>query len=156
MSHPTGAIVPSARATPETYLGTARAQGWINGPHAGLHDYGPPPTGELSLNDFAYSGTWNIAEQPATAGPGAGVDVEFQAKNVYLVLSSPGERPRGVGVSLDGRPIPASASGSDVHGGVVTVRAQRLYTLVSLPTTERHHLRLSFSPGVSGYAFTFG
>jgi hypothetical protein len=43
-----------------------------------------------------------------------------------------------------------------VHGGALTVRGQRLYTLVSLPRTERRHLALRFAPGVSGYAFTFG
>jgi cytochrome c biogenesis protein CcdA/thiol-disulfide isomerase/thioredoxin len=156
MSRPAGAIVPSELATPETYLGTARAQGWINGPRPGLHDYGPAPSGELPLNDFAYSGTWKIAEQPATAVAGAGVDVEFQARNVYLVLSSPGERPRQVQVWLDGRPIAPSQAGSDVHGGLVTVRRQRLYAIVSLRGDERHHLRLALGPGVSGYAFTFG
>jgi cytochrome c biogenesis protein CcdA/thiol-disulfide isomerase/thioredoxin len=156
MSHPTGAIVPSEQATPETYLGTARAQGWINGPLPGLHDYGPPPSGGLALNEFAYSGTWKIAEQPATAAAGAGIDVEFQAKNVYLVLSSAGERPRRVQVWLDGHPISSSQAGSDVHSGLVTVRGQRLYALVSLSRDERHHLRLRFDPGVAGYAFTFG
>jgi len=155
-SRPTGVIVPSEQATPETYLGTARAQGWINGPKSGLHDYGSPPTGELSLNDFAYSGTWSIAAQPATAVSGAGVDVELQAKNVYLVLSSAGERPRQVHVLLDGLPISAGRAGSDVRAGAVTVRSQRLYTLVSLPRDERHHLALRFAPGVSAYAFTFG
>ena len=92
-SHPTDVVVPSEEATPETYLGTNRAQGWINGPKSGTHDYGPPPTGELALNDFAYSGTWKIAGQPAEAVSEAGIDLEFEAKHVYLVLSSPGERP---------------------------------------------------------------
>ena len=41
MSHPTDVVVPSEEATPETYLGTNRAQGCLNGPHAGTHDYGP-------------------------------------------------------------------------------------------------------------------
>jgi cytochrome c biogenesis protein CcdA/thiol-disulfide isomerase/thioredoxin len=156
MGHPRGVVVPSELATPETYLGSARAQGWVNGPRPGLHDYGSPPSGELPLNVFAYSGTWNITAQPAVAVSGAGVDVEFQAKNVYLVLSSPAGRPLPVRVLLDGRPIRAAVAGSDVHGGVVTVRAQRLYTLASLPQAERHRLSLRFAPGVSGYAFTFG
>jgi cytochrome c biogenesis protein CcdA/thiol-disulfide isomerase/thioredoxin len=156
MSHPTDVIVPSEEATPETYLGTNRAQGWINGPKAGTHDYGPPPTGTLSLNDFAYSGTWNIAGQPAEAISEAGIDLEFEAKNVYLVLSSPGERPLPVQVMLDGHPIPAADAGADVHNGVVTVRRQRLYTLVSLPGDQQHLLALRFAPGVTGYAFTFG
>ncbi len=155
-SHPADVVVPSQQATPETYLGTARADGWIDEPRNGTHDYGVAPAGSLGLNDFAFSGTWNIAAQPATAVANAGVDVEFEAKNVYLVLSSAGGSPRPVQVLLDGKPISASASGSDVHGGVVTVRGQRLYTLVSLPRDERHRLGLRFAPGVSGYAFTFG
>jgi cytochrome c biogenesis protein CcdA/thiol-disulfide isomerase/thioredoxin len=156
MSRPADVTVPSEQTTPETYLGTARAQGWINGPHAGLHDYGPSPPQSLGVNDFAYTGTWNIADQPAQAVADAGIEVSFQAKNVYLVLSSPGERPRPVRVLLDGRPIPAADAGADVHGGVVTVRRQRLYTLVSLPRDAQHRLTLRFAPGVAGYAFTFG
>jgi cytochrome c biogenesis protein CcdA/thiol-disulfide isomerase/thioredoxin len=156
MSHPTGVVVPSEQTTPETYLGTARAEGWVNGPKSGLQDYGSSPPTSLGLNNFAFSGTWNIASQPATAVSGAGVDVEFQAKHVYLVLSSPGGRPLGVHVLLDGRPIPTKDAGADVHAGVLTVGAQRLYTLVSLPHVERHRLSLRFAPGVTGYAFTFG
>jgi Thioredoxin like C-terminal domain len=149
-------VLPSEEATPETYLGTNRAQGWINGPKSGTHDYGPPPTGTLSLNDFAYSGTWKIAGQPAEAVSEAGLDLEFEAKHVYLVLSSTGNVPRTVQVLLDGRPISAAAAGSDVHNGLVTVKGERLYTLVSLPHDEQHHLSLRFAPGVTGYAFTFG
>src|SRR5277367_604131 len=37
-SHPTGVIAPSEIATPETYMGTARGEGWINGPKTGTHD----------------------------------------------------------------------------------------------------------------------
>jgi cytochrome c biogenesis protein CcdA/thiol-disulfide isomerase/thioredoxin len=154
--HPRGVIVPSQQATPETYLGTARAQGWLSPPKSGLNDYGPASTGALPLNDFAYSGKWNISSQPAEAVAGAGIDVEFQAKNVYLVLSSAAERPLPVHVLLDGRSIPAADAGADVHSGVVTVTGQRLYTLASLARNERHHLSLRFAPGVTGYAFTFG
>jgi cytochrome c biogenesis protein CcdA/thiol-disulfide isomerase/thioredoxin len=156
MSHPTGVIVPSLKTTPETYLGTARAEGWVSPPQAGLHDYGPPASGALRLNEFAFSGDWNIAEQPAAAVAGAGIDVDFLARHVYLVLSSAGERPRSVQVLLDGRPIGAADAGADVHAGVVTVRGQRLYTLVSLPHEGQHRLSLRFAPGVTGYAFTFG
>jgi cytochrome c biogenesis protein CcdA/thiol-disulfide isomerase/thioredoxin len=154
--HPQGVVVPSQRATPETYLGTHRAEGWLAPPQTGLHDYGGPVTGALALNEFAYSGAWRIAGQPATAVSHAGIDVEFEARNVYLVMSSPGERPLPVQVLLDGRPIAARDAGADVHHGVVTVRGQRLYSLVSLPAEARGHLTLRFAPGVSGYAFTFG
>ena len=133
MSHPTGVIVPSEEATPETYLGTNRAQGWINGPHAGTHDYGPGPHPDLKVNEFAYTGTWNIAGQPAEAVSSAGLELEFEAKNVYLVLSSSRTGPSTVQVLLDGHPIPPAEAGADVHDGVVTVTHQRLYSLVSLP-----------------------
>ncbi|MGH2879196.1 MAG: cytochrome c biogenesis protein DipZ [Solirubrobacteraceae bacterium] len=156
MSRPANVITPSEVATPETYLGTNRAQGWRDGPHEGTHFYGATAPSQLALNEFAFSGTWNIAAQPATALSGAGVDAEFKAKNVYLVLSSQGEAPRTVQVLLDGRPIEARDAGADVQNGVVTVRAQRLYSLVSLPADAQRRLSLRFSPGVSGYAFTFG
>jgi cytochrome c biogenesis protein CcdA/thiol-disulfide isomerase/thioredoxin len=156
MSHPTDVVMPSQQATPETYLGTDRAQGWINGPSPGLHDYGPAEHPKLELSDFAFSGTWKIGGQPAEAVANAGIEVEFQARHVYLVLSSPGERPNAVQVLLNGRPIPAALAGADVHDGVVTVRHQRLYALVSLPHDERGRLSLRLAPGVTGYAFTFG
>jgi cytochrome c biogenesis protein CcdA/thiol-disulfide isomerase/thioredoxin len=160
-SHPTDVIVPSQEATPETYLGTARGQGWVTGPVAGVHNYGAGHPSPLEVNNFAFSGTWNTAAQPVTAVAGSdahppGIDVEFQAKNVYLVLSSSGGTPRPVQVLLDGRPIPAADAGADVHNGIATVKGERLYTLASLPRNERHRLSLRFAPGVTGYAFTFG
>ncbi len=159
MSRPTDVVTPSETATPETYLGTARAQGWREAPKSGVHDYGTSVPAQLGLNEFAYSGTWNIAEQPATAVSSArpsGIDVEFEAKNVYLVLSSAGESPRKVQVLLDGNPISARDAGADVHGSAVTVTGQRLYSLVSLGGDRRRRLSLRFAPGVTGYAFTFG
>jgi hypothetical protein len=59
-------------------------------------------------------------------------------------------------VLLDGRTIPAAEAGADVRAGVVTVRRQRLYSLVSLSGDQRHRLSLRFAPGVTAYAFTFG
>jgi cytochrome c biogenesis protein CcdA/thiol-disulfide isomerase/thioredoxin len=161
MSHPTDVVVPSEEATPESYTGTARAQGFVKGPFSGVHDYGPPPTHELGLNQLAYSGTWNIGSQPAEAlsrsgSPPPGINLHFEAKNVYLVLSSQDEHPLRVQVMLDGRPIPADESGADVHDGVVTVRRQRLYWLVSLPKDQSHELELRFQDGVVAYDFTFG
>jgi cytochrome c biogenesis protein CcdA/thiol-disulfide isomerase/thioredoxin len=154
--HPTGVIVPSDEATPETYLGTARAQGWVNGPVSGEHDYGAGTHPNLELDAFAYTGTWNISEQPAVAVANAGIEANVEGKHVYLVLSSADKVSRHVEVLLEGHRIPAADAGADVHDGIVTVRGERLYTLVSLPHDEHHHLTLRFQPGVTGYAFTFG
>jgi thiol-disulfide isomerase/thioredoxin len=152
---PKGVVVPSMEATPETYLGTERGMGWVTAPVAGTHNYGSPPA-SLAENDFAFSGTWNIAGQPAQAISGAGIDVEFHAKNVYLVLSSAAGKPRTVKVLFDGSPAAPGNEGADVHNGSLTVTGQRLYSLVSLPTDSTHRLALRFPPGVTGFAFTFG
>jgi cytochrome c biogenesis protein CcdA/thiol-disulfide isomerase/thioredoxin len=158
-SHATGVIVPSGETTPETYLGTTRARGWVRAPRNGLRDYGSSAavsSQKLPLNEFAYSGKWRIAGQPATAIAGAGVDAEVQAKNVYLVLSSAGKRPRPLEVLLNGKPISRADAGADVRDGIVTVTGERLYSLVSLPHPRGMHLSLRFAPGISGYSFTFG
>jgi hypothetical protein len=87
---------------------------------------------------------------------GATIDATVQAKNVYLVLSPPRSGRGTVQVLVDGKPARAGVAGADVRDGRVTVTSQRLYTLVSLPRNERHALKLRLSPGVSGFAFTFG
>ncbi len=71
-------------------------------------------------------------------------------------MTSAGNVPRTVQVLLDGKPIAASQAGSDVHGGRVTVRGQRLYSLVSAPDDETATLTVKLPPGVSAYDFTFG
>ncbi|HEY1285426.1 MAG TPA: cytochrome c biogenesis protein DipZ [Solirubrobacterales bacterium] len=140
--------------TPETYLGAARAERFTNSMLSpGLHDFSaprPPPA-----NEFAYHGRWRIEFDSATAAGGS-LELNFGARRVYLVLGTAADRPRRVRVLLDGRPIGAGAAGADVHGGIVTVRSQRLYGLVQLPRVEHHVLRLEPEPGVMGYAFTFG
>ena len=155
-ARPRGVVVPSRQATPETYLGTARAQGWVDGgPKAGRRAY-PGARGRLAPNAFALGGTWSIGPQAATAVRGATIDAQVEAKNVYLVLSPPRSGRGTVDVLLDGRPVGAGAAGADVRGGRATVTSQRLYALVSLPRNERHRLTLRLSPGVAGFAFTFG
>jgi cytochrome c biogenesis protein CcdA/thiol-disulfide isomerase/thioredoxin len=150
-----GQTVSSGAITPETYLGAARAQGWVNGAiHPGNQSSGAPP-GPLEVDQFAYAGNWGITYEDATAGAGAEIDLQFNARRVFLVLGSP-DRPRSVQVLLDGRPIPAKLAGADVRGGRATIHGQRLYRLVDLPSVEEHRLTLIFDPGISGYAFTFG
>jgi cytochrome c biogenesis protein CcdA/thiol-disulfide isomerase/thioredoxin len=155
-ARPRAGAGPSAQESPETYLGTARAEGWIAAPQPGTHSY-PRATGTLPVSRFAFGGTWDIGSQPARAVRDAEIAARVVGRNVYLVLSpAPHGRPSTVDVLLDGRPIPRAAAGADVHGGRVTVRRQRLYRLVALPRAEEHTLTLRFSPGVTGFAFTFG
>ena len=149
-----GAITPSQQATPETYLGYARADGWVPAnPTAGTHTT-PAATGGLPLSRFSYGGTWMIGSQQVVAGADARIDAEVEAKNVYLVLSPPKPGATGhVQVTVDGRP---AADGADVHAGSIAVNQQRLYTVASFAKDGRHRLTLKFSPGTQGFSFTFG
>src|ERR1700761_5044761 len=140
--------------TPESYLGSGRAQNFTNGLITkGTHDFTLSPPGE---NELSYGAEWTITEQPVTAGKGAKLDLNFGARRVYLVLGSPGGKPRRVKVLLDGKPIAPADDGTDVHNGYVTVTDERLYNLVELPQVEHHLLELVPEAGVQGYAFPFG
>jgi cytochrome c biogenesis protein CcdA/thiol-disulfide isomerase/thioredoxin len=157
MATPSGVVTPTSQTTPETYLGTARAQGWAQGPFPGRYDYGNTAGQPLQLNEFAYGGTWTVGAQQALAGARATIDAAVQGQNVYIVLSPPpGGGTGSVGVLVDGHPPTSSQAGADVHGGTITVTGQRLYNVLSLPSAEQHQLTLVFSPGTSGFSFTFG
>jgi cytochrome c biogenesis protein CcdA/thiol-disulfide isomerase/thioredoxin len=140
--------------TPESYLGSLRAARFANGAILpGRQDFGaaPPPRQDM----LSYGGMWEIGREEATAGPGATLQLRFGARRAFLVLGSRGE-PRRMRVLLDGRPIPDALAGRDVHGGVATISAQRLYDLVELSRVGQHTLELRPDAGIQGYAFTFG
>jgi len=141
--------------TPESYLGAARAERFVNRAITPGEDrFGTPP-GKLPPEHLAYGGSWKIGGESATAGAGASLELNFNARRVFLVMGSPGGA-RRVTVLLDGKPIGNAVAGQDVKNGAATVSAQRLYRLVDLPRVERHTLTLRFARGISGYAFTFG
>jgi cytochrome c biogenesis protein CcdA/thiol-disulfide isomerase/thioredoxin len=156
MSQPRVPRASRGVTTPESYLGTARADRFTNDPlREGSSRYALPRGNDVPPDHLAYAGTWDLSAEKATAGPDAQLELNFGARRVYLVLGSPAEA-RQVHVYLDGKPIPDGIAGPDVHDGVLTVQGQRLYSLVNLPRVGRHLLTLRFDPGVSGYAFTFG
>jgi len=159
-----GAALAEARAetasplvtTPESYLGSARADRFVNGPIAsGTQSFAVPASG-LAPDSLAYEGRWRIAPDGATSVDRASLHLAFGARRVFLVLGSRGGEPRQVRLLLDGKPLPQRLAGADVHDGVATIRGERLYRLVELPRAERHVLSLQLDPGITGYAFTFG
>ncbi|HWE14285.1 MAG TPA: cytochrome c biogenesis protein CcdA [Solirubrobacteraceae bacterium] len=152
------AVMPSGNLqTPETYLDPERAQmEQLAQPLLpGTHFY--PGVLDPVLNEFGLHGTWNAGSQSVTPlSSGASITGRFQAAHVYLVMTSAGGVPRSARVLIDGRPIPRDEAGADVHGGRITVSAQRLYSIVSLPADELHTLTIEIPPGISAYDFTFG
>jgi cytochrome c biogenesis protein CcdA/thiol-disulfide isomerase/thioredoxin len=150
------ALKPSAGlSTPETYLDSQRSIGFVQPLQGGVRYY--PGVAKPALNEFALRGDWRVTSEYATpTAPRAEIQAGFQAAHVYLVMTSSDKRPHSVRVLLDGHPVTASAAGTDVRAGRVTVRAQRLYSLVSLHQAEFHALRIEVPPGVRAYDFTFG
>jgi cytochrome c biogenesis protein CcdA/thiol-disulfide isomerase/thioredoxin len=153
-ARPRHSFDPAAQATPETYLGAARAEGYTRPVRPGTVSYTPAP--RLGPNQFTLGGTWTLSDESARAGSGATLTGRVTGKDVYLVLSPPAHGTGTVQVALDGHPIAPGSAGRDVRDGAVRVTNQRLYHLVSRPRLESHVLSLRFSPGVAGYAFTFG
>ncbi len=155
------ALKPSeAEVTPESYLGTERGERLTNGRvgipfTAGLHDYGPLPSQPPPLSELRFAGVMRIGAWGATAVSGAAVQLHFRARRVYLVMGSPGH-PRPVRVLLDGRPIPPSVAGTNVHDGTAMAQFQDVYNLVNLPEVQTHTLTVEPAPGATVYDFTFG
>jgi cytochrome c biogenesis protein CcdA/thiol-disulfide isomerase/thioredoxin len=149
------AIIPSAKlATPETYLNSERDMGFAVPLRNGTHSY--TQVANPQLNEFGLAGTWKVSAQSIATVSNASITSRFEAQNLYLVLTSASNVPRTAHVLLDGRPISASDAGADVHGGAVTIRGQRLYSLVSLPSDQQRTFKIELPPGVSAYDFTFG
>jgi thiol-disulfide isomerase/thioredoxin len=147
---------PDPHSTPESYLGSARAERFANGPIlSGSQEFDEIPADQLADDQLAYGGAWTIRSNSAIAGSGASLELNFSARRVFLVLGSPSKQ-RQMRVLLDGKPIPNSLAGPDVHNGIATISNQRLYRLVDLPHAESHVLTLRPQAGIDGYAFTFG
>nr|MBA2385394.1 thioredoxin family protein [Actinomycetota bacterium] len=132
---------PRGAVTPESYLGYERLVGSFA---AGVgrdreHTYSFPT--RLPANEVAFAGRWRIEGERAVAGRGARLRLSYRARDVYLVLTGRGS----VSVLVDGKPE-----------RTVQVRGDKLYTLVERPELGDHLLELRLSPGVAGYAFTFG
>jgi cytochrome c biogenesis protein CcdA/thiol-disulfide isomerase/thioredoxin len=142
----TATAVPGA--TPESYLGSERAERFLNGAiEPGSRDYrlADGAAAALPPSHLAYEGPWRIAPSHATAaGSGARLYLRFSAKRVFLVLGEHGG-PRRVNVTVDGRPR-----------RTFTVNGNRLYEVVSLARPGEHLLALTLEPGTEAYAFTFG
>ncbi len=147
-------------ASPETYIGYARAEGFVS-PGGSVdddaHDYQP---GRSGLNEWGLSGNWNVQRDRAVLNGGAGSIVyRFHARDLHLVLGvKPGGKPVRFRVSLDGND-PGSSHGADVQAdgsGIVT--GQRLYQLIrQTGRIDSRTFEIRFlDPGVEAYAFTFG
>ena len=132
---------PTDVITPESYLGYQRLDRYAGSEIAKNREADYRFPSRLAANELAYSGLWRVESERIVAGRDARLRLRYQARYVYLVLGGKGR----VQTLLDGKPA-----------RTVTVNGDRLYTLVSDPQEHEKLLELRFTPGVAGYAFTFG
>ena len=135
-------VTPTEAMTPETYLGYARIANYTGTPIVPDKPAQYTFANSLYSNAFSYDGTWLVGSEDITAIKDARLRLDFQAKDVYIVLGGKGT----VQVLIDDKPTKT-----------LRVDAERLYTLRASNTLASHALlELRFSPGVQAYSFTFG
>ncbi len=161
---PKGFEVPADWRTlrsPETYVAYGRSAGFASPVPARFNEpYPYPEPARLSLNEWAPSGTWTLAQHAAVLKEAPGrIAIRFQARDVNLVM---GPATRGTSVPfrvlLDGA-APGVAHGFDVdEGGNGTLADQRLHQLIREPGAVQEHLvEVEFrEAGAEAYCFTFG
>src|SRR5205823_4405634 len=103
MARPRDVVTPSDDvATPETYLGSERAQGYRQVLSRETEDSYRLPS-SLGDDQVALGGSWTVRKQEIVAGPGAVLELRFRARRAYLVAAPPAGRSATIGVALDGR-----------------------------------------------------
>jgi hypothetical protein len=147
--------------SPETYIGYGRQKHFVSPEPvkqnvAGL--YTAP--GQLTLNDWALAGSWEVGRERAllVTAPGR-IVFRFHARDLHLVLG-PGKdgRPIRFRVLVDGH-APLADHGMDVDDqGNGTVQGYRLYQLIRQQgNIEDRTFQIEFlDPGVEAFAFMFG
>jgi len=147
-------------ASPETYVGYARAANFVSSANA-LHDIAHDYSGEpKTLNQWALTGNWTIgAEHAVLNSAGGRIVYRFRARDLHLVLG-PGADKKTIRfrVTIDGKE-PGDMHGADIAAdGSGTVAGEKLYQLVrqSGDIRDRTFAIEFLDPGVNAYAFTFG
>jgi len=130
----------SADQTPETYLGSERANSYGGASSAGgTHPFTFPAS--LPANEWALSGRWAVGSEDLTSGAGAAIELNFTASQVYLDVGGTGT----ITATVNGKTTSYRVSG-----------APDIYTVVDQPRAVSATLKVTLSPGLSAYSFTFG
>lgn len=140
--------VPDAGGTgvnPETYLGSERGQSLVS--DNGVYRAAGKP-GRFGWN---LDGPWlRDADYVESTGNGM-LTLDFNAREVYLVVSTIEGETAEVTVLVDGKPVGTD----DVKGGMLRPAEDRLYRLVSTDSARKAVLTLTVRGRVRFHAFTF-
>ena len=140
--------------TPEIYLGFSRIDNFASPEPIKknvLATYTSPAN--LDSNQVSYEGNWNVMEEYANPQKGAKLILNFESKEVFLVMRAKGNSAK-IKVYIDDK---LQYFGEDNKNGTVTIDSDRLYKLINLPGSSRHNLRIEFEDNNTElFAFTFG
>ncbi len=147
-------------ASPETYVGYARAKHFASPGGFGFDVRKTYAAAPLKLNDWSLSGDWIVRPEHADLQTQGGrLAFRFKARDLHLVMgpSNMGQ-PVRFRVRIDGQ-APSAKAGVDIDAqGLGRIDSQRLYQLVRQSGGARERtFEIEFlDPGVQVFAFTFG
>ncbi len=127
--------------SPETYLGSERAQYFDGVPalHPGTGRY--TPSKQLQPDTFTLGGTWAVTAESITSGPGAVIELSYTANDIYLDVGGTGT----ITATVQGKTTTYPVSG-----------APNIYTVLHRDRLGQGTLSVALSPGLQAYSFTFG
>ena len=159
---PTGVVTVDANGlgSPETYFGSNRNEYLGNGTkgESGTQTLVTPSDSSTNSNTLYLGGTWQFNPEYAEASAaGDSVVYKYQAKNVYFVASSSNPNGSRVRIMIDGQPAGAMAGADVAADGTLTIKDDRLYSIVSGSDYGTHTLTIQvLDSGLDAYTFTFG
>jgi cytochrome c biogenesis protein CcdA/thiol-disulfide isomerase/thioredoxin len=132
----------SPTQTPETYLGSQRAQ-YYGGDDAplknGTRTYKLPKL--LPDDAFGLSGTWTVGAEDLTAKADSTITLNYDADDIYLDVGGTGT---------------ITATGGGATKTYPVSGAPNIYPLLQRSTEDIGTLKVTLSPGLQAYSFTFG
>ncbi|MGO4689596.1 cytochrome c biogenesis protein DipZ [Glaciibacter sp. 2TAF33] len=135
-------VTPTGEVTPETFLGTTKQAnfGGTEKYSAATGTFGMPK--KQPADSFALDGGWTLGTQSITpTGAPADITLRYSAREVRMVLSGSGT----VTYSVNGRSTSFPVSGTP-----------NSYPLLSGKNLASGTLKVTVSPGVEAFSFTFG
>ncbi len=151
-------VVSHRPITPETYLGSEKADRYVSGNSIKsdvnvYYNYNE----HLKDDQIGLKGSWLVTSQKITSMEDFSyLDLNFLATRIYLVMDS--DKSQFVTVYLDDKPLEKQYYTEDMNDkGQILVKEPRKYDIINLRDKYgRHKLTLQTPKGVSMYAFTFG
>ena len=129
---------------PETYLGSLRGK-----PARVDMDSGNGK--KLGKFEWALGGKWTVEDEYIESTGSASLTLDFNAREVFLVISQVNGAKAEMNILVDGEKITAA----DVHDGKLIVGENRLYQVFGSPRARKGIMTIRVAAPVRLYAFTF-